>query len=140
MYGTMTGHLLQEMMKLYNDVYQNELRKSHTFIKIDPTRGDEMKDLKTFLEDEGYTDIVELPSGELAGLMKFLFTTGLVVGLDEYGYRIRFCYEFTFEALEALKEWDGVGYPTGNWIKAKGRDENGSGVDDLNPNLENKDE
>jgi len=92
------------------------------------------KIMSNFLEDQGYTNIVDLPSGEQAGLFKFLFTTGLVVGLTEHGYRIRFCFKFTHEALKALKSWDGVGYPPGNWIKAKGNDEYGRWVDDPNPN------
>lgn len=88
--------------------------------------------LKMFLEEQGYTDLVELQSGEIAGILKFLFTTGLVVGLDKYGYRIRFCYEFTNEARVALELWDGKDFPPGNWIKAKGSDVNGEHVDQLN--------
>lgn len=91
--------------------------------------------LRKFLEDQGYTDLVELPSGELCGLMKFLFTTGLIVGLTKYGYRVRFCYEYTNEAREALKSWDGQHYPPGNWIKAKGTDEYGDYIDELNPKV-----
>jgi hypothetical protein len=95
----------------------------------------ELTELIEFLNKEGYTNIIELQNGELAGLCKFMFTTGLVVGLTKHGYRIRFCFEFTHEAITALEGWDGVGYPPGNWIKAKGSDEYGMFVDDINPNI-----
>lgn len=91
-------------------------------------------ELNKFLEEQGYTDLIEL-NGELCGIMKFLFTTGLIVGLTRYGYRVRFCYEFTNEARVALERWDGVHYPPGNWIKAKGTDEYGQYIDELNPNV-----
>lgn len=70
---------------------------------------------------EGYHYVRKLPSGEWAGLMRFLFTTGLVVGLDLEGYRTRFCYTYHEDALQALLEWDGHGDPPGPWIKEKGR-------------------
>lgn len=75
-----------------------------------------------------YTDLRRLPTGELAGLQRFLFTTGLVVGLDAVGYRVRYCYGTAAEARAALRGWDGAGDPSGGWMKAKG-----AGVDRVNP-------
>lgn len=80
---------------------------------------------------EGYAYLRRLPTGEWAALRKFLFTTGLVVGIDLHGYRTRFCYERAEDALDALLAWDGSGDPSGPWIKEKGL-----GVDRLNPKLE----
>lgn len=68
-----------------------------------------------------YTGVRRLPSGELAGLSTMTFTTALVVGLDDEGYRGRYCYELAADAEEALKGWDGNGDPSGPWIKFKGR-------------------
>ena len=93
--------------------------------------------MKKFLLSQGYTDLVELPSGELAGLFKFLFTTGLVVGLTKNGYRIRYCFENNSDARQALRTWDGHGHPYGNWIKAKGNDEYGVRIDEVNYNFAN---
>lgn len=83
------------------------------------------------LEKEGYREIREVPGRGLCGLFNFMFTLGLVVGLDSVGYKFRYCYphEKAFEAIVALKLWDGIGDPSGSWIKRKG-----DGGDFLNPN------
>jgi hypothetical protein len=60
-----------------------------------------------------------------------MFTTGLVVGLDRIGYDGRYCYESHADAISALKDWHGVGDPSGGWIKYKG-----VGGDRSNPNQE----
>lgn len=73
----------------------------------------------------GYRDIRELPNGELAGLLSFAFTIGIVVGIERFGYRIRYCYGQYSEARKSLEAWDGKGDPPGEWIKAKGRDRDG---------------
>lgn len=93
-----------------------------------------MDDLEEFLREEGYTNIITLPTGEVVALFEFIFTTGLIVGLDRFGYRIRFCFESAEDAYNAMKDWDGKGYPPGPWIKAKGKNEAGDFVDDSNPN------
>lgn len=67
-----------------------------------------------------YTDVRTLPTGEVAGIAQFLFTFGLVVGLDPVGYRTRFCFPTYAEAQKSLKEWNGEGFPPGYWIKKKG--------------------
>jgi hypothetical protein len=68
----------------------------------------------------GYFPSRLLPTGEVAGIRSFIFTWGLVVGLDLSGYRTRFCYGSFYEAVSALMFWDGTGDPPGNWIKEKG--------------------
>ena len=79
------------------------------------------------LERLGYTDL-HMRAGKLCGLHRYLFTCGLVVGLDDMGYSHRYCYERHEDALAALKAWDGAGHPPGPWIKRKG-----AGGDLLNP-------
>lgn len=86
---------------------------------------------RRFLRDmqaEGYTFVRKLPSGEYAGLFKFIATTGLVVGLNEFNFRTRFCYDYISDAFDALQQWDGYGDPPGPWIKQKGL-----GIDRSNP-------
>lgn len=75
-----------------------------------------------FLADQGFRRIRRLPSGQLLGVQRQLFTTGLFVGLDRVGYRRRFCYESAAEAVHACVTWDGTGDPPGNWIKEKPSD------------------
>lgn len=76
-------------------------------------------DLIAYLESQGYRHIRKLPSGEWAGVLKMLYTTGLYLGLDRYSWRTRFCYETFAEAATALEAWDGKGWPPGYWIKQK---------------------
>lgn len=92
-----------------------------------------MKSIHEFLAESGYTDFRTV-SGKLCGLQKFMFTTGLVVGLDAAGYEYRYCFENHDQALAALEAWDGIGHPQGPWIKCKGRI-NGKFVDMRNPAL-----
>jgi len=70
--------------------------------------------------DEGYFEIREIEGLGICSLMTFVFTTGLVIGMDDIGYRGRYCFSSKEEASKSLKEWDGVGDPPGNWIKYKG--------------------
>lgn len=79
-----------------------------------------MKDLAGYLKSEGYYEFREIPGHGLCALSDFIFTTGLVVGLDHSGYRGRWCYQSKEEAEIALKYWDGQGDPPGNWTKYKG--------------------
>jgi hypothetical protein len=72
------------------------------------------------LTDLGYIPRL-LPTGEWAGLRRYFYTVGLCVGLDETGYRHRYCYKDAGEAFIALMRWDGQGDPCGPWIKNKGR-------------------
>ena len=73
------------------------------------------------LKNEGYYEIREIEGIGLCGLFKFIFTTGLVIGIDEIGYYGRYCYSTEREAIEALNSWDGKGDPSGLWLKYKGR-------------------
>lgn len=90
-----------------------------------------MTDLRALLEKlnaEGYVRCIVLPTGEVAGLQQMLFTTGLFIGLTEYSWRTRFCYEHRNEAQKALDAWDGKGDPPGPWIKEKPSDRLGPGA------------
>jgi hypothetical protein len=84
--------------------------------------------LKNFLTEQGYTHLRRLPDGRLCGLMSFIFTSGLMVGLSYDGYLLRYCFEHEEDALQALESWDGHDDPSGPWIKAKG-----AGKDRLGP-------
>jgi hypothetical protein len=61
-----------------------------------------------------------LPTGEWAGVREFIFTYGLLIGIDQDTYRTRFCYGSEEEALAALASWDGTLDPPGRWLKEKG--------------------
>ena len=66
-----------------------------------------------FYEDMGYRTLHKI-DGEVVGLSQFLFTTGIVVGMDETGYKHRYCYHTVLDAHSALMEWiaDGTEEPT----------------------------
>lgn len=87
-------------------------------------------ELEKYLEDVGYSDLRVMPAGQLCGLKKFIFTSGLMVGLNPISYERRYCYEFESDARAALALWDGMGHPTGPWIKCKGRN-----IEFLNPEI-----
>lgn len=88
----------------------------------------EQTKLIEYLKSEGYHHIKELSTGQLAAIQKFVFTCGLIVGLDIAGYSGRYCYENERDAKLALEVWDGTGDPSGPWIKFKGL-----GVERLGP-------
>lgn len=90
-------------------------------------------DLNLELQQLGYTDLRPI-AGNMCGLFRFMFTTGLMVGLDAAGYERRYCYERHEDALAALISWDGKGHPSGPWIKLKGV-LGGERVDIINPEL-----
>lgn len=82
-----------------------------------------MNELETatpkFWEDLGYEFPRQLPNGQWIGVFRFIFTYGLVVGLDRLGYQKRYCYHVYNDALVAVANWDGEGDPPGNWIVEK---------------------
>lgn len=77
----------------------------------------------------GYADIRML-NGKCCAIAKFAFTTAIMVGISDWGYERRYCYEHHDDAAAALAQWDGCEHPGGPWIKCKGL-----GIDLLNPNL-----
>ena len=90
------------------------------------------------LHEMGYALPRQLPDGNWLALQRMMYTTGLflIADGDAVGYRCRWCYEHEQHALHALVFWDGVGDdPPGPWVKQKGRDSQGRGVDRLNPHF-----
>lgn len=79
------------------------------------------QELNNFLIENGYREIREIPGRGICALMPFIFTIGLVYGIDEIGYVGRYCYDRSKaeEAVVAIVTWDGIGNPSGNWIKHK---------------------
>jgi hypothetical protein len=84
--------------------------------------------LITFLAGQGYSHIRQMPNTEFVGIMQMMFTYGLFVGLDETGYKRRYCYEYKSDAVIAAQTWDGKGDPPGPWIKEKPSDRLGPGA------------
>lgn len=83
-----------------------------------------MSNLFETLEKEGYYNLKNIPNKGICGLRRFLFTTGLCYGIDEYSHAVRYCYQTNADAVEAIEEWDGNGDPKDeNWIKHKGTKE-----------------
>jgi len=79
----------------------------------------------------GYRKLRVVAGGKLCGILPQLFTTSLVVGLNDVGYERRYCYEKSYEAEEMLAAWDGVGDPPGPWVKEKPSDRLGPGAAEI---------
>jgi hypothetical protein len=81
--------------------------------------------LKQQLESQGYCYIKEIPNRGICAIMKFMFTYGLCYGIDNTGYKGRYCYphEKVEDAILALHKWNGESDPDGDWIKHKGKTE-----------------
>jgi len=86
-------------------------------------------ELAVQLEADGYRSLKEIPGKGICGLQAFVYTIGLMTGLDETGYYERFCYPHVHgvKALMALIEWD-VNTPESEdmpddkyWVKRKGQ-------------------
>lgn len=80
------------------------------------------EELKTFLTEQGYYNLREIPGRGMCGLMDFIFTVGLCEGLTEDTFSGRYCYpkELIKESIIAIELWDGKEDPIGEWIKYKG--------------------
>jgi hypothetical protein len=87
-----------------------------------------------FFKANGYENVTKI-NNKWCGLIRLAFTSGLVVGLNQYGYERRYCFHTWSEALESLLVWDGIDHPSGNWIKCKGTYKDFCG-DIPNPNYE----
>ncbi len=59
-----------------------------------------------FYTDMGYGMPIKV-DGEIVALGPFLFTVGIIVGMDETGYRCRYCYDTEHEAMIGLLSWIG---------------------------------
>lgn len=91
----------------------NELTFKQNFKHIDAISWDT-------LADEGYFNTKYIPGRGVCGLMRFAYTTGLCYGIGKESYAGRYCYEFVAEGQAAILTWDGIGDPSGDWIKHKG--------------------
>lgn len=81
----------------------------------------ETEELIAELESQGYTHIRHVEGLGLCALMRFIYTTGLCVGVDDGGYVGRYCYSNHADAKEALNGIKVDTDPVGPWIKYKGR-------------------
>ena len=69
-------------------------------------------ELQRRLSEAWLTSFVrQLESGEWACVHQFLFTYGLLVGVEPSTYRTRFCYPTLISAIDALLNWNGDGDP-----------------------------
>lgn len=72
--------------------------------------------LKNFLSYNGYYEIIELEDHSVAALSDLLFTTGLFMGLDEFGWEKRFCYDSQSTAYAELRKLNKLTDIPENWI------------------------
>lgn len=79
-------------------------------------------------EENGYKFPRWIEGVGWCALFRYGFNWSVLTVITSEGIQLRYCYEKYSEALKDLQTWDGVGDPSGDWIKAKG-----SGRDDMNP-------
>lgn len=82
-------------------------------------------ELREQLTREGYFLLVETEDHKICGLLPFMFTTGLVVDIDQFGYGRRYCYPNTESAVDGYVKWLANGTTFNDpqddmWIKCKG--------------------
>lgn len=85
--------------------------------------------------EEGYRNPVII-DGVCCAIHPFYVTWGLVVGIDEYGYQRRYCFEEREAAVQSLGQFKDPRdeHAPGPWIKCKGEFK-GQAVDILNSEL-----
>lgn len=73
------------------------------------------------LRDEGYKFVIKTPKG-IMGMMPMMFTYGLFVNMDRWGYQYRYCFKDLQTALGAFKDWKAAHYDgdPGDFIVRKG--------------------
>jgi hypothetical protein len=88
-------------------------------------------ELTKILNDLGWDNLRIIEGRGICGTTtkNFLFTNAIAFGLDENGWRGRWCYpkELGIEHVKvAFKYWKGEGDPLGDWMKHKGITEYGN--------------
>ena len=58
----------------------------------------------------GYQNL-RLVNGDWCGTQRFIYTCGVCIGLDETGYKHRFCFDTMQNADLFLKDWNGESSP-----------------------------
>jgi hypothetical protein len=74
-------------------------------------------ELAGWLAQNGYDNVRVLADGTIVGTTRLLFTTGLCVGLDRWGWERRYCYEdrqLAAKACEAMQSGDDEPLP--GWV------------------------
>lgn len=80
--------------------------------KIEIAEGTEVpEEIMEGIEGDSYFLLREIPGLGICGLNRFMFTVGLVIGLDTYCYKYRYCYPYESNNLETIKgdflKWNG---------------------------------
>ena len=83
---------------------------------------------ETDIERLGYAFPRQLEDGRWIALLGMVYTRSLVVGINDDGYKERYCYGTTDEAVIGLVNWDGKGDPQGHWVKHKPSERLGPGA------------
>jgi hypothetical protein len=71
---------------------------------------DEQVDLCAEIK-RSYVAFGQLPDGRYCGLYRLLYHWTIHIGITEYGYDDRYCFQTASLGLQALTKWDGEGDP-----------------------------
>ncbi len=58
-----------------------------------------------------YTKLKELPDGRICGVHRLLYHWTMHIGIDEFGYSERYCFQTREMAETAMHAWDGTDDP-----------------------------
>jgi hypothetical protein len=70
-----------------------------------------LKAMSKQLEELKYSNLRWLDNMGICGTFRFIFTVGVVYGIDETGYIGRFCFDTEQNARLFLKYWNGLTRP-----------------------------
>ena len=54
---------------------------------------------------------LKIINNKVCAINRFLFTYGVMIDLDEFGYKMRFCFNSEINAINFIENWDGVKLP-----------------------------
>ena len=77
------------------------------------------QNLYKFLKMQGYYQIRMLDDGRVICLSDFMFTTGIIVDINRYGYSHRYCYKHRNDAIASIQKWDGKEDTLKGWVAKK---------------------
>lgn len=69
------------------------------------------QEIMTIAQQNGYIGVCWIRGRGICGILRQIYTIGVFYGLDEHGYKGRFCFDTELNALLFLKDWDGVTLP-----------------------------
>ena len=72
------------------------------------------------LTEQGYTNLKHIENKGICGILVHNNVIGLCYGITIEDYEGMYVYSNQIDAIKALKNWNGIGNPTFNYIRHSG--------------------